>query len=134
MAPLGAVEAVEDDEEEAATTGVGAAESLLVVPLGGFFFLNWNKKFSSSSSATALLSSGVPRIGLDRAGAGLDRAGAGLPAEPLAGVTGALGVFGVRGAGDVNILESSRRGVPTVKSSSKLCRPEDAVRRCSKAL
>ena len=34
-------------------------------------------------------------------------AGAGLLPMPLAGVLGAIGFLGVRGAGDVNTLESS---------------------------
>ena len=34
----------------------------------------------------------------------------------------------------MNILESSRKGVPTVKSSSNCCLPEDWRLRCSNAL
>ena len=117
-----------DDEEAVVAAGVGAVEPLPAMPLEEvFFFLNWNRKLSSSSSVTALSELGVPKSvhGRDCAG---------LPAEPLAGVPGVRGAFGVRGAGDVNILESSRWGVPTVKSSSKSCRLEDVLRRCSKAL
>ena len=118
----------DDDEEEAAVAaGVGADKPLPVVPGEEAFFLKWKRKFSSSSSAaevTAFSDLGVPKRMRGREAAGLF-------AEPLAGV---FGVFGVRGAGDVKTLESSRWGVPTVKSSSKEYRLEDFVRRCSKAL
>ena len=43
------------------------------------------------------------------------------------------GEFGVLGAGAVKTLESSLVGVPTVKSSSNECLPDDCVLRCSKA-
>ena len=52
---------------------------------------------------------------------------AGLPAEIADGERGVLG------AADVKTLESSRRGVPTVKSSSNKLLLEDCFRRCSKA-
>ena len=53
---------------------------------------------------------------------------AGLPAEMVDGDRGVLA------AADVTTLESSRGGVPTVKSLSKAFLLEDCRRRCSKAL
>ena len=51
----------------------------------------------------------------------------------LAGLPAENGERGVLGAADVKTLESSRRGVPTVKSSSNKLLLEDCCRRCSKA-
>ena len=138
---------VEDEEVVAVSVGaVQGAPAMLVERV--FFFLNWKRKLSSSSSARALSELGVPKSdgGLGRAGLPAEPLAeatgvfgvfgaclAGLPAEPLAEAAGVFGVFGARGAGDVNIRESSRGGIPTVKSSLKSTRLEDSLRRCAKA-